>query len=160
MKAKIFISLLFTAIFVACGSSNKTSVQSYKTLDYGSPNVDQILLDVNTFRIEIYTEDGTYGYSEENPIMVGNSGGSGPQNQRRFLNALMGPNGEAITYIRLDSCCPFKTKNGTLDNNGFLDKYSVVHKGLDKEVILYLNMYDSDTLKIPVGFQKKRYHSY
>jgi hypothetical protein len=31
-------------------------------------------------------------------------------NQGRFLNALAGPKGEEITFKKLESCCPFPTK--------------------------------------------------
>ena len=142
----LIIALLL--LFVSCGSSNKSGT-------YGSPNIQQTLLDQNTFKVDKYSSDLTYGYSEENPIMVGSKGNAGPLNERRFLNALTGPNGEAITYKRLGSCCAFKIKNGLMGDMGLLDMYEVAHKGLEKPVILYINMYDSDELKIPVGFLKK-----
>lgn len=153
MKTKILISISFIFLLVACGSSKQGTKKGVGT--YGSPNVQQELASNDRFKVEVYSEDPTYGYSQENPIMVGKGGGSGPMNERRFLNALIGPNGEPITYTRLGSCCGFKTKNGLFGDGGMLDKYSVMHKGLEKEVILYINMYDSDTLKIPVGFKKK-----
>ncbi|HMM04933.1 MAG: hypothetical protein LBS20_04490 [Prevotella sp.] len=153
MKAKFFIVPMLI-LLTACGSSKQPAKKGWGT--YGSPNVEQKLLNNETFVVEVYSDDITYGYTEENPIMVGAAGGSGPLNERRFLNALMGPDGEPITYRRIGSCCGFKTKNGLFDDGGFLDKYSVMHKGLEKEVILYINMYDSDVLKIPVGFKKKK----
>lgn len=125
--------------------------------DYGSPDVEQVMLDHNTFKITETSDDPTYGYTEGNPIMVGKGGGSGPLNERRFLNALTGPNGEVIKYSRLGSCCHFKTKNGMLNDAGLLDKYVITYEGLEKEIVLYINMYDSDVLKIPVGFKKKMY---
>jgi len=150
MKTKILV-ILVALLLAACGSSIKTGSLMY----YGSPNVKQTLLDNNTFKIDEVSEDPTYGYTPENPIMVGSGGGSGPMNERRFLNALMGPDGEAITYSRQGSCCEFRTKNGLLGNSGFLDIYTIAHKGLEEEITLYINMYDSDVLKIPVGFKKK-----
>lgn len=151
MKTGILI-IFVSVLLAACGSSKKTGGM----LNYGSPKVKQTLLDNNTFKIDEVSDDPTYGYTPENPIMVGSAGGNGPMNERRFLNALMGPGGEAITYSRQGSCCEFRTKNGLLGNSGFLDMYVVAHKGLEEEVILYINMYDSDTLKIPVGFKKKK----
>lgn len=153
MKTKILISISFILLLVACGSSKQGTKKGFGT--YGSPNVQQELASDDRFKVEVYSEDPTYGYSQENPIMVGGSVMNGPMNERRFLNALMGSNGEPRTYTRLGSCCHFKTKNGLNNDTGLLDKYSVMHKGLEKEVILYINMYDSDTLKIPVGFKKK-----
>ncbi|WP_029905125.1 hypothetical protein [Prevotella sp. 10(H)] len=152
MRTITFILTLL--LLTACSSSKQTAKKGWGT--YGSPKVEQELLNDQTFVVDVYSEDPTYGYTEENPIMVGSAGGSGPLNERRFLNALMGPDGEPITYTRIGSCCNFKTKNGLFDDGGLLDKYSVMHKGLEKEVILYINMYDSDVLKIPVGFKKKK----
>lgn len=153
MKTKVILCILM--IFVISCKSSKNTIQE-APLDYGSPNVEQQLLDDNTFVVDIYSEDGSYGFTKENPINVGNMENSGPKNERRFLNALMGPNKEPITYEREGSCCPFKTKNGLFDDTGYLDKYVITYEGLKKPIILYINMYDSDTLKIPVGFQKKR----
>lgn len=147
MKTGRLLFLLTTVmVLAACRSSN------YGT--YGSPNIKQTLINSQTFKIDIYSDDPTYGYTEQNPVMVGREE-SGPLNERRFLNALTGPDGEAITYSRLGSCCHFKTKNGLINNAGLLDKYEVAYKGLEKPIILYINMYDSDVLKIPVGFKKK-----
>jgi hypothetical protein len=90
----------------------------------------------------------SYGYAQSNPIKTG----KGPSGERAYLDRLTGPNGEKVKYERLGSCCPFKTKNGLLDNTGMLDKYEVTYEGLGKKVILYLNMYDEDKLMAPKGF--------
>jgi hypothetical protein len=90
----------------------------------------------------------TYGYTEANPI----STGDGPSGERAYLNRLTGPNGEKIQYSRIGSCCPFKTKNGLLDNTGMLDKYEVTYEGLGRKIILYLNMYDKGEMVAPKGF--------
>ena len=49
----------------------------------------------------------------------------------------------------------FTTKNGSFGGSGMLDMYSINYPGLDKDITLYINMYDSDTLKVPVGFKLK-----
>lgn len=134
-------------VFLSCSTSKKMT-----GVDYGSPMLKQALIDDNTFRITQYSEDNTYGYSEKNPIMVGGNS-EGPKNERRFLNALSGPNGEKIAYERIGSCCPFKTKNS--EWGGMLDMYNVTYTGLEKNLIIYINMYDSDTLKVPVGLKLK-----
>ncbi len=110
------------------------------------------LLNNQTFKLTEISTDATYGVTEENPIMVGGvTTSEGPLNERRFLNALAGPNGEDVSYKRLRSCCPFKTKNG-FQGGGLLDEYEVTYKGLEKPISIYINMYDSDKLKAPVGF--------
>jgi hypothetical protein len=114
------------------------------------------------FLITEYATDETYGRTIENPIMVGGvSTSEGPTNQHRFLIALAGPNGEEITYVRIGSCCSFYTKNQRPGSNsenaiGFLDRYSINYKGLSKPIVLYINMYDSDVLKVPVGFTLRK----
>lgn len=164
MKTK-FLLFLISGLFVLSLSNCKSSKDGRSAkitkigglYDYGSPKVEQEFLNDNRFRIKKESNDPTYGYTEGNPIMVGNAGGSGPLNERRFLNALTGPNGEPVRYSRLGSCCHFKTKNGLFDDVGLFDKYRVTYEGLEKEVVLYINMYDSDVLMIPVGFKKKMY---
>lgn len=105
------------------------------------------------FLVVKYSSDKTYGYTEKKPIMVGSEGGSGPENERRFLNALAGPNGEELSYYRIGSCCPFNTENSSW--GGMLDKYHISYKGKEEGVVFYINMYDSDSLYIPLGFTRR-----
>lgn len=154
MKKITFKTLAFALLaltLISCGSSRKSSVGAY-----GSPSLKQTLLDELTFKIDYFSEDPTYGYAQENPIMVGGAKeGNGPLNERRFLNALTGPNGEEVNYSRDGSCCHFATKNSPFGDAGLLDIYSITYSGLKEPIKLYINMYDSDTLKVPVGFKLK-----
>lgn len=85
--------------------------------------------------------DETYGYTIENPIKVGGDFFSGVQRERAFLDNLLGPNGEPLTYIR----------QGSLGGNDtILDAYEI--SGLDSPVILYVDMYHFEELRAPVGF--------
>jgi len=138
-------------LLVACKSVGKVGSK----VDYGSPRVNQELVNDQMFLIKEYATDKTYGYTEKNPIMVGN-GNEGPKNERRFLNALAGPEGEQINYQRKGSCCHFYTQNGTFGDTGLLDMYEITYEGLKTPITLYINMYDSDTLKVPVGFTLKK----
>lgn len=149
----VFVIPLF--ILFGCKTTTIVVENAEGKLDYGSPRVKQELVNDQVFLIKQYSSDETYGYTERNPIMVGKEGG-GPIDQRRFLNALAGPGGEQISYHRLGSCCRFNTKNGQFGDSGMLDKYAVTYKGLDKPIILYINMYDSDVLKVPVGFSLRK----
>lgn len=143
----ILYSIFILIILASCGTK--------KEMASSSSNKKTELLDNNTFKLEILSEDKTYGYTEKNPIKVGGvSNQEGPLNERRFLNALAGPNGENIKYTRLGSCCPFKTSRG-FDGKGLLDKYEITYDGLKEPIILYINMYDSDVLQVPVGFKIK-----
>lgn len=115
------------------------------------------LLDNNTFDLNEISEDATYGFSKNNPIQVGGvSSNEGPINERRFLNALAGPNGEAITYFRAGSCCPIKSNNNPFGGGSvMLDKYRVTWQGAKDTLSIYINMYDSGVLKAPKGFTIK-----
>jgi hypothetical protein len=90
-----------------------------------SKNYTQTLRDNNTFIITGIATDRTYGLSEKNRVEVGGvSESSGPLNERRFLNALKGPNGEKITYFRAGNCCLVKSNNG-MSGSAMLDNYRV-----------------------------------
>jgi hypothetical protein len=145
---KNFLFLFALIILFSCSTSKQMSGGNQN-----APDVSQTLLDDNTFKISEYSDDKSYGYTEKNPIKVGGSMREGPKNERRFLNALSGPNGETLEYVRLGSCCAFQTKNSEF--GGLLDKYSVTYEGLKENLIIYINMYDSDTLKVPLGLKLK-----
>lgn len=115
------------------------------------------LINIETFEITELSKDPTYGHSAKNPIQVGGvSKNEGPRNERRFLNALAGPNGERVSYFRAGSCCPIKSKNDLMGSGSvFLDNYRVTWEGAKDTVSIYINMYDSGVLKAPVGFTIK-----
>jgi hypothetical protein len=96
------------------------------------------------------------GYAPENPIRVG--GGrleDGDRNQRRYLEALRGPRGEAVAYLRLGSCCEFRTPRGH-EGIGLLDAYEVRYPGLASPIVLYLDLYTPapPSQDIPPGFTR------
>ncbi len=150
MKTKLSINnrLLFL-IIAFCFSCSATK--------QASENAVQILKDDYTFLIKEIATDKTYGYSPKNPVEVGGVKDSeGPLNERRYLNALAGPNGEQVSYYRAGSCCAIKSDN---DPFGFgsvmLDNYRVTWENAKDTVSIYINMYDSGKLKAPVGFTIK-----
>ena len=137
--------LLFTLILIA-------SCSARKPIDGPKP----VLKDDNTFRLAGVSEDSTYGFTPENPVLVGGIQiRQGPWNEERYLNALAGPKGEAVTYARAGSCCPIEGENGQL-KNALLDTFRVYWEGAPDSVSLYLNMYEEGELKAPVGFTVKK----
>jgi hypothetical protein len=90
------------------------------------------------------SSDSKYGYNQKNPIKVGSI-----ENGYHYLNALKGPNGEKIKWQRNGSCCEFKSKTAAF-GKGFLDVYTLVYEG-GQPITLYINGYDYDNLKCPVG---------
>ncbi|WP_299887123.1 2-dehydro-3-deoxyphosphooctonate aldolase [uncultured Lacinutrix sp.] len=142
MKKIIYIGIL--GLILSCS----TTKQAVKTS----------LRNNQTFELTEISTDTTYGLSEKKPIQVGGvDKKEGPLNERRFLNALAGPNGEEISYHRAGSCCSIKSKN---DPFGFgsvmLDNYRVTWQGSKDTISVYINMYDYGTLKAPVGFTIKK----
>ena len=99
--------------------------------------------------INEYATDETYGYAIENPIKVGGALIDGPDKEWLYLDALAGPAGEKISYRRRGS------RRASDDDGGPTDIYEITYKGVDTPIVLYINMYDSDVLKVPVGFTLK-----
>ena len=89
----------------------------------------------------VVSTDPTYGYSQENPIKVGGDDFDGPPREEAFLDNLLGPKGEKLTYTRQGS-------NGFGDT--ILDIYII--KGLDKDITLYIDEYSFTEAQAPVGF--------
>lgn len=142
---RFLLAVLFLLALTACKSSKEIVLKKSNSI-----NITLELLDHYTFKIKYYSQDKSYGYTPGNPVKVGGVR-DGPLNERRFLNALTGPNGERVNYSRVGSCCGFDTPNSPW--GGLLDIYSVTYKGLDSTVNIYINMYDADTLRVPVGFR-------
>ena len=144
------VSALVLLLFVACGTTRQATESTAIQLPQTTVREGD-----DAFVILDYTDDATYGFTETNPVLVGGvTEGSGPYNERRFLNGLTGPEGQAISYTRLMSCCGFKTPNG-YDGGGLLDVYQVNWEGQAEPVRLYLNMYDAAELMVPVGMRSK-----
>ncbi|HEX8505204.1 MAG TPA: hypothetical protein VF630_07545 [Hymenobacter sp.] len=108
------------------------------------------------FVVREVSADETYGYTAKNPVRVGGSRTAGVRNQLRYLNALKGPQGQAVAFERQASCCPFKTRRGVVDNTALLDVYSVTWTGKATPVTLYINMYRGGKLLAPQGFTGAR----
>jgi hypothetical protein len=89
--------------------------------------------------------DSKYGYTQKRPIKVGSI-----EKEYHYLNAIRGPNGEKVTWQRNGSCCEFKSKTAAF-GSGFLDVYQIQYDG-GQLITLYINGYDYDNLKCPMGF--------
>jgi hypothetical protein len=105
---------------------------------------------VPPLKITEVSTDATYG-TEPNPIKTGGGMSDGVERERAYFSQLRGPHGERVTYERQGSCCSFPTPNALIGGMALLDIYSVKIEG-GGTVKLYLNMYDYDAPKAPVGF--------
>lgn len=141
---KICFKLVLALLFIGCAASKKGNNQAI-----GNTRTEPLLsLNDNAYLITTFANDTTYAYTTKNAVKVG---GFSPQNERRFLNGLAGPNGEVLKYYRTGSCCSFKTPNGMIGNAGMLDIYKVFWDGAKDTLSIYINMYDEGNLRIPNG---------
>lgn len=146
-------SILLIALLISLASCSSTQ-STLKNTDDNAPNLS--LSKDNTFVITAYSKDKKYGYDKDYPINIFfNNTKNETVNQQRFLNALAGPNGEKITFTKLESCCPFPTKRSEL-GAGFLEVFEIKWAGQKKPVLLYLNIYEKGVLMVPVGLTLKK----
>jgi hypothetical protein len=110
----------------------------------------------NSFVLTAIATDSKYGFDKDYPINVFYRASIWDEvNQKRFLDALAGPNGEKIAYKRTGICCPFPSKNVNT-GGGFLDTYEITYEGLKTPIILYINKYEKGILMAPVGFTVRK----
>ena len=88
--------------------------------------------------------DEHYGYSKEHAVQVGGSPLYGASRQRKYLDALRGPEGQKIQYKRTGQ---FRAPDGTI-----LDGYELTYEGLEKPVTLFLDWYHYNPQMAPRGF--------
>jgi hypothetical protein len=147
-KVVLFVAVLL--LLASCGSI-KSTIQN---IDNNAPI--PVVGKNNSFVISEFSKDKKYGYEKDYPINIFFRGTKNDTiNQKYFLNALAGPKGEQITYTKMENCCPFPTKNSDM-GAGFLDVYELKWEGLNKPVILYLNIYERGLLMVPVGLTLKK----
>lgn len=145
---KTYLSLIFL-VFLSCDNKQKKLEKALLEKE------EQVELDY--FHVINQSSDKSYGFTEANPIKVGGrSENVGPKNERRFLSALKGPNGETVRFYRDGSCCLFETPNVEPGLKGSLDIYKVYWEGINDTLHIYINMYDKDSLMIPVGLTSKK----
>lgn len=135
---KLFIPMIMAALLLSCASNQttKSNVSSNTSKsDKFSWNFTEI------------SKDDSYGYDKKNPVKVGGVlESSGPTNERKYLNSLLGPQGQDLLFYRAGSCCAFKSKNSPF-GSGLLDVYRVYWQGSKDTLTVYINMYDKAALK-------------
>lgn len=148
--------LITAGLIIALGCMSRKSRTTGDT-GAGDTRTRQVeYINDDSYYLTDFSDDSSYGYEKSNPVKVGGvKDSNGPKNERRFLNALLGPNGEELKYFRAGSCCPFKTPNGFIGNSGMLDAYMVYWDGAKDTLAIYINMYDKGDLKVPVGLSAR-----
>lgn len=90
------------------------------------------------------SDDPDYAKAVSAPVQVGGGPLYGAARQKRYLEALRGPRGEAVTFNRTGS---------TGDPNvALIDRYVVTYEGLTKPIDLYLDFYHYTDTLAPHGF--------
>ncbi|HRJ28785.1 MAG TPA: hypothetical protein PLV21_08720 [Cyclobacteriaceae bacterium] len=106
-------------------------------------------IDERIILTEIST-DKAYGTKPKTNIKVGSI-----SNEYAFIAQLTGPNGEEITARRLGSGWPVKSKSSPF-GKAMLDKWEITYEGLSEPIFLYLNGYDYQKPKCPMGLGFKK----
>jgi len=151
-KISLLPFILIILLFTSCGSIKSTLM-----------NVDDSAVKpqviANQFILTEYAEDSKYGYDKNYPINLGFENEKySPKNVIYFFNAITGPNGEKISFEKIDTCCPFPSKKSVM-GAGTLDLYEVKFEGSDKKIILYINIYERSKVVCPKGFSIKKFGS-
>jgi len=146
----LFGVLALFSLLVSCVSTRST----LKNVDDKAP-LPQLTKD-NTFVLTEYSKDPKYGFDPDYPVNVFYRNSKDENlNAERYLRALAGPNGEKITFTKLESCCPFPTKRSEM-GAGFLDVYLLEWEGQKAPVKLYVNIYERGYLLVPMGLSLKK----
>lgn len=150
---KIFAKL---SLFVVLISLSTSCVSTRSTLKNVDDNAPIPTLKGDAFVLTEYSKDNKYGYDPDYPVNVFYKNTKDENlNAERYLRALAGPNGEKITFTKLESCCPFPTKRTEI-GAGFLDIYELKWEGQKSPVKLYVNIYERGHLLVPVGLSLKK----
>lgn len=105
-----------------------------------------------TFIIPAISSDRKYGYDQDYPVNLGFLPiQTAEMNVKRYFGALSGPNGEKLTYNKVDSCCPFPSAKNEM-GAGILDIYEVTWDGLKEPKRIYINLYEKGVVMAPKGF--------
>lgn len=151
MKTRFGFLASFILILASCISTKST----LKNVEANAP--DLALNNQNAFIINNSTSDEKYGYDPDYPINVFYKNTTNDSiNQKRFFNALTGPNGEKLFYKKVGVCCPFPSKN-SVSGAALLDIYEIKWVGQKTPITLYLNIFEKSPILVPKGFGLKTF---
>ena len=145
---KYFFSIVTALLLTSCVSTKST----IKNVD--STAIRPLIKD-KAYLITEYASDEKYGYDQDYPINIGFINEKQEDiNIQYFFNRLEGPNGEKINYKKVESCCPFPTKN-SLMGAGTIGVYEITFEGSQKKITLYFNTFEKGKIVCPKGFKIK-----
>ena len=146
---KYLFSIITALLLTSCVSTQST----LKNVDNSA--IRPAIKDL-AYVITEYATDNKYGYDQDYPINIGFIHEKQEDiNIQYYFNGLEGPNGEKISYKKVDTCCPFPTKN-SLMGAGTVGIYEVTFEGSNKKVMLYFNIFEKGKILCPKGFVIKK----
>ena len=146
---KYLFSIITVLLLTGCVSTQST----LKNVDNSA--IRPAIKDL-AYVITEYATDNKYGYDQDYPINIGFIHEKQEDiNIQYYFNGLEGPNGEKISYKKVDTCCPFPSKN-SLMGAGTVGIYEVMLEGSNKKVMLYFNIFEKGKILCPKGFAIKK----
>lgn len=146
---KYLFSIIAALLLTSCVSTQST----LKNVD--NTAVRPAVKD-KAYVITEYATDNKYGYDQDYPINIGFIHEKQEDiNIEYYFNGLQGPNGEKISYKKVDTCCPFPSKN-SLMGAGTIGIYEVSFEGSSKKITLYFNIFEKGKILCPKGFAIKK----
>ena len=146
---KYFFSIITVILLTSCVSTEST----LKNVDNSAKRPS---FTDNRYVITEYAEDSKYGFDQDYPVNIGFIHEKQEAiNIEYYFNGLEGPNGEEISFQKVDTCCPFPSKN-TVMGAGTLGIYEVTVAGSSKKMTLYFNIYEKGKILCPKGFKIKK----
>jgi hypothetical protein len=112
----------------------------------------------NRLMLMAEAQDSTYGYTPDNPIKVGQPNKKGRPNDplnhaTLYLNTLPAPGRKPIVYQLIGYCCDFHHPDA-FAGIATLQVFQLRHPKWEAPRTLFLNVWESDTLYVPVGLGK------
>ena len=146
--SRTFIALLLGA----CSTATPPPITSTTSTKQGGTAItaDMIGSSRGAMSLSRRASDAAYAYSETAPVKIGGGFGGGSDRTYQFLNSLRGPNGEAVRYDRVGTCCPFKAPSSPF-GEGLLEVFTLTYPGQDQPKRLYFNWYEEGEVMVPVG---------
>ena len=146
---KYLFSIITALLLTSCVSTQST----LKNVD--NTAVRPAVKD-KAYVITEYATDSKYGYDQDYPINIGFIHEKQEDiNIEYYFNGLEGPNGEKISYKKVDTCCPFPSKN-SLMGAGTIGIYAASFEGSSKKITLYFNIFEKGKILCPKGFAIKK----
>lgn len=142
---KRLLFLLALIVLVGCGGSH-----------FMIKNIDNTIKKPHYpkgyFNLEETATDANYAFSKEFPVNLGfDQERVNYKNVDLFFKALLGPNGEEISWEKIDTCCPYESKKSST-GAGTIDIYQITIKGTGKTYTLYINLFEKGKVMCPQGF--------